>query len=86
MAFVVDIIILIFPCVVTCFGLMAYAGRRANTTIGQGLLFATDYARAALAMILIILELTNLLHNPAGSRTVLDVQYGNITVASYFAM
>ena len=83
MAFVINILILIFPwCYLFWFDGICWTQGKHNIWTRLTL---CHWLRTE-AMILVILELTNWLHNPAGSRTVLDVQYGNITLASYLAL
>ena len=63
-----------------------FAGRRANTVIGQSLLFAADYARAALATLLLLLLLRNLMSDGNSHRTILDLVYAEPSAANYIAV
>eukprot|EP00435_Cladocopium_sp_Y103_P016639 s2052_g4.t1 len=78
-----NIIIIAFPMVVLAFGLSGYTGHRARTRLGAGVLWATDYFRAALALSFVLFLCTNLLHSPNQEKTVLDVQYANPRLTNY---
>ena len=79
----INMCIIFFPSVVLVFGVTGYTGTRARTSLGSGLLWATDYVRGALSLGLIFFLITNLLHAPSQHKTVLDQQFINPELTNY---